>query len=60
MNFLLFIIAPVNFTMYLDITNVQKFLKAYEKEINKITDNKQHIINAFLVFCLYKRSVGSL
>jgi len=44
----------------LNITDVQNFLKTYEKEINAITDNKTHIINAFLVFCLYKKSIGSL
>ena len=53
-------IKKILFKDSLDINDVQNFLKTYEKEINKITDNKQHIINAFLVFCLYEKSIGSL
>ncbi len=53
-------IKNIIFKDNLDITEVKNFLKIYETKTNKITDNKKHIINAFLVFCLYKKSVGSL
>jgi len=53
-------IKKIIFKDSLDITDIQNFLKAYEKEIDKITDNKPHIINAFIIFCLYKKAIGSL
>ena len=44
----------------LNVRDIQTFLKEYKKEIDKISDDKAHLLDTFIVFCLYKISIDSL
>lgn len=50
------LIKKNNFS-YLEINNL---LKYYQKGINDICKDKKHITNSFIIFCLYRRSLGEL
>ena len=48
------------FSEKLNIEEIENLLSPYKSEMNKLSDNPAHQINAFIVFCLYKKARGEL